>query len=102
MQLLFRFLEFSVSEDGPPTGKWDLVDVAHNNTRSSSQRLKEKKERTTHRSERSLTDALHSAQEQVKVLKEQLQAAELKIAARDVKMRATKDKKSVSVCVCVQ
>ena len=29
---------------GPSTEKWALVDVAHNNTRGSSQRLREKKE----------------------------------------------------------
>ena len=37
---------------GPPTEKWVLVDVAHNNTRGSSQRLIEKKEKirqATHR-----------------------------------------------------
>ena len=30
---------------GPPTEKWALVDVAHNNTRGSSQRLREKREK---------------------------------------------------------
>ena len=38
---------------GPPTEKWALVDVAHNNTRGSSHRLREKREQirqATHRS----------------------------------------------------
>ena len=37
---------------GPSTEKWALVDVAHNNTRGSSQRLREKREKirqATHR-----------------------------------------------------
>ena len=44
--------ERSLSVAGPPTEKWALVDVTHNNTRGSSQRLREKREKirqATHR-----------------------------------------------------
>ena len=44
--------ERSLSVTGPPTEKSALVDVAHNNTRGSSQRLREKREKirqATHR-----------------------------------------------------
>ena len=44
--------ERSLSVTEPPTEKWGLVDVAHNNTRGSSQRLREKREKirqATHR-----------------------------------------------------
>ena len=30
---------------GPPTDKWAIVDVAHNDTRGSSQRLRKKREK---------------------------------------------------------
>ena len=73
------------------------MDVANNNTRGSSQRLRDKKERITQRSVHSLRDALRSSQQ----LKERLQAAEQKAAAGDVRIRTTRDEESVSVCVCV-
>ena len=93
-------LECSLSESGHTIEKWNLVDVAHNNTRGSNQRLREKKERITQRSEHFLRDALCSSQQQVKELKEQLQAAEQKAAADDVRIRTARDEESVSVCVC--
>ena len=44
--------EHLLSVAGPPTEEWTVVDVAHNNTRGSSQRLREKREKirqATHR-----------------------------------------------------
>ena len=68
---------------GPPTEEWTVVDVAHNNTRGSSQRLREKREKirqATHRpsSEKDipLRDPLHSSQDRVRALEQQLRAAE--------------------------
>ena len=55
---------------GPPTEKWALVDVAHNNTRGSSQRLRQKKEKIK---KFILCSSLES--DQVRAL-EQLQAVE--------------------------
>ena len=59
----------SVSVAGRSAGKWALVDVAHNNTRGSAQRLSEKRIRqaTAHASSVSETSD-HSSQDQVRTL----------------------------------
>ena len=56
---------------GPPTEKWALVDVAHNNTRGSSQRLREKREKI-----RQATHRPSSESDRVRALEQQLRAAE--------------------------
>ena len=63
--------ERSLSVTGPPTEKWALMDVAHNNTRGSSQRLREKRER--------ISQATHhpsSESDRVRAREQQLRAAE--------------------------
>ena len=52
---------------GPPTEKWVLVDVAHNNTRGSSQRLREKREKI-----RQATHRPSSESDRVRALEQQL------------------------------
>ena len=52
---------------GPPTEKWALVDVAHNNTRGSSQRLREKREKI-----RQATRCPSSESDQAKALEQRL------------------------------
>ena len=56
---------------GPPTEKWALVDVAHNNTRGSSQRLREKREKI-----RQATRRPPSESDRVRAQEQQLGAAE--------------------------
>ena len=72
------------------------MDVAHNNTRGSSQRLREKREKirqASHRlsSERDipLRDALHSSQDQVRALKQHLRAAEQRALDAEQRERVT-------------
>ena len=65
---------------GPPTEKWALVDVAHNNTRGSSQRLREKREKI-----RQATHRPSSESDQVRALEQQLRAAEQR--AQDAEQR---------------
>ena len=72
------------------------MDVAHNNTRGSSQRLREKREKirqATHRpsSERDipLRDALHSSQDRVRALEQQLRAAEQRAQDAEQRERVT-------------
>ena len=65
---------------GPPTEKWSLVDVAHNNTRGSSQRLREKREKI-----RQATHRPSSESDQVRALEQQLRAAEQR--AQDAEQR---------------
>ena len=72
------------------------MDVAHNNTRGSSQRLREKREKirqATHRpsSERDipLGDALHSSQDRVRALEQQLRAAEQRAQDAEQRERVT-------------
>ena len=63
--------ERSLSVTGPPTEKWALVDVAHNNTRGSSQRLREKREK--------IRQAIHSPSpesNQVRALEQRLAESE--------------------------
>ena len=59
---------------GPPTEKWALVDVAHNNTRGSSQRLREKREKI-----RQATHRPSSESDRVRALEQQLRAAEQRV-----------------------
>ena len=67
----------SVSVAGPSAGKWAIVEVAHNDTRGSAQRLSEKRIRqaTAHASSVSETSD-HSSQNRVRALEQQLRAAE--------------------------
>ena len=65
---------------GPPTEKWALVDVAHNNTRGSSQRLREKREKI-----KQATHCPSSESDQVRALEQQLRAAEQR--AQDAEQR---------------
>ena len=72
---------------------WTLVNVAHNNTRGSSQRLREKREKirqATHRrtpvSDHTLRDSPQFSQDRVRVLEHRLQAAEQR--AQDAEQRA--------------
>ena len=65
---------------GPPTEKWALVDVAHNNTRGSSQRLREKREKI-----RQATHRPSSESDWVRAQEQQLQAAEQR--AQDAEQR---------------
>ena len=65
---------------GPPTEKWALVDVAHNNTRGSSQRLREKREKI-----RQATHRPSSESDRVRALEHQLRAA--KQRAQDAEQR---------------
>ena len=65
---------------GPPTEKWALVDVAHNNTRGSSQRLREKREKI-----RQATHRPSSESDRVRALEHQLRAAEQR--AQDAEQR---------------
>ncbi len=67
----------SASDAGPSAGKWALVDVAHNDTRGSAQRLREKRiiQATARASSFSETSD-HSSQDRVRALEQQLRAAE--------------------------
>ena len=65
---------------GPPTEKWALVDVAHNNTRGSSQRQREKNEKI-----RQATHRPSSESDQVRALEQQLRASEQR--AQDAEQR---------------
>ena len=72
--------ERSLSVTGPPTEKWALVDVDHNNTRGSSQRLREKREKI-----RQATHRPSSESDRVRALEQQLRAAEQR--AQDAEQR---------------
>ncbi len=62
---------------GPSAGKWALVDVAHNDTRGSALRLREKKIRqATARASPVSETSDHSSQDRVRALEQQLRAAE--------------------------
>ncbi len=67
----------SASVAGLLVGKWALVDVAHNDTRGSAQRLSEKriKQATVCASSISETSD-HSSQDRIRALEQQLRAAE--------------------------
>ena len=65
---------------GPPTEKWALMDVAHNNTRGSSQRLREKREKI-----RQATHCPSSESDRVRAQEQQLRAAEQR--AQDAEQR---------------
>ena len=73
------------------------MDVAHNNTRGSSQRLKEKEKIrqatlcASSESKGSLKDALHSSQDQVKRLEQQLRAAKASEHRLEEALRHKKD-----------
>ena len=56
---------------GPPTEKWALVDVAHNNTRGSSHRLTEKREKIRQATHRSSSES-----DRVRALEQQLAESE--------------------------
>ncbi len=73
----------SASVAGPSTGKWTLVDVAHNDTRGSAQRLSEKMikiRQATARSSSVHEASDHSSQDQVETLKQQLQEKDRQLA----------------------
>ena len=62
---------------GPSAGKWALVDVAHNDTRGSAQRLREKRIRQATACASSVSETSdHSSQDRVRALEQQLRAAE--------------------------
>ena len=65
---------------GPPTEKWAVVDVAHNNTRGSNWRLREKREKI-----RQATHRPSSESDRVRALEQQLRAAEQR--AQDAEQR---------------
>ena len=67
----------SASVAGPSAGKWALVDVAHNDTRGSAQRLSEKRIRQATARASSVSETSdHSSQDRVRALEQQLRAAE--------------------------
>ena len=67
----------SASVAGPSAGKWALVDVAHNDTRGSAQRLSEKKTRQATARASSVSETSdNSSQDRVRALEQQLRAAE--------------------------
>ena len=67
----------SVSVAEPSAGKWALVDVAHNDTRGSAQRLSEKRIRqATARALLVSETRYQSSQDRVRALEQQLRAAE--------------------------
>ena len=67
----------SASVAGPSAGKWALVDVAHNDTRGSAQRLREKRIRQAIVRTSSVNETSdHSSQDRVRALEQQLRAAE--------------------------
>ena len=79
---MYRSSECLKLVTGPLTEKWALVDVAHNNTRGSRLRLRDKRKKMKQAcclpstgSNQSLLDAFHSSQDQVRDLEQQLQAA---------------------------
>ncbi|XP_064387422.1 uncharacterized protein LOC135335784 [Halichondria panicea] len=81
--LRFELTGPSASVAGPSTGKWTLVDVAHNDTRGSAQRLSEKmiKIRQAIARSSSVHEASdHSSQDQVETLKQQLQEKDRQLA----------------------
>ena len=75
---------------------WTLVDVAHNDTRGSSQRLKEKLEKIRQvahhplsESELSIRDLLSSARDQVRALEQRLRAAKQRAQEAEQKVQVT-------------
>ena len=67
----------SASVAGPSAGKWALVDVAHNDTRGSAQRLSEKRIRQATACASSVSETSdYSSQDRVRALEQQLRAAE--------------------------
>ena len=67
----------SASVAGPSAGKWALVDVAHNDTRGSAQRLREKRiTQATARASSVSETSDHSSQNRVRALEQQIRAAE--------------------------
>ena len=76
-------LEHSLSVAGSPTEEWTLVDVAHNNTRGSSQRLREKRERIRQASKNT------TLRDQLRALEQQLRAAEQRAQDAEQRERVT-------------
>ncbi|XP_064393168.1 uncharacterized protein LOC135340740 isoform X2 [Halichondria panicea] len=75
--LRFELTGPSASVAGPSAGKWALVDVAHNDTRGSAQRLREKRIRQATARASSVSETSdHSSQDRVRALEQQLRAAE--------------------------
>ncbi|XP_064393447.1 uncharacterized protein LOC135340946 isoform X2 [Halichondria panicea] len=75
--LKFELTGPSASVAGPSAGKWALVDVAHNDTRGSAQRLSEKRIRqATARASSVSETSNYSSQDRVRALEQQLRAAE--------------------------
>ena len=67
----------SASVAGPLAEKWSLLDVAHNDTRGSAQRLSEKRIRQATACASSVSETSnHSSQDPVRALEQQLRAAE--------------------------
>ncbi|XP_064393444.1 uncharacterized protein LOC135340943 isoform X2 [Halichondria panicea] len=75
--LRFELTGPSASSAGPSAGKWALVNVAHNHTRGSAQRLREKRlKQATARASSVSETSDHSFQDRVRALEQQLRAAE--------------------------
>ncbi|XP_064393321.1 probable serine/threonine-protein kinase drkD [Halichondria panicea] len=75
--LRFELTGPSASVAGPSAGKWALVDMAHNDTRGSAQRLREKMIRQATARASSVSETSdHSSQDRVRALEQQLRAAE--------------------------
>ncbi|XP_064393408.1 uncharacterized protein LOC135340916 isoform X2 [Halichondria panicea] len=75
--LRFELTGPSASVAGPSAGKWALVNVAHNDTRGSAQRLSEKRiKQATARASSVSETSDHSSQDRVRALEQQLRAAE--------------------------
>ncbi|XP_064393174.1 uncharacterized protein LOC135340746 [Halichondria panicea] len=75
--LRFELTGPSASVAGPSAGKWALVDVAHNDTRGSAQRLREKRiTQATARASSVSETSDHSSQNRVRALEQQIRAAE--------------------------
>ncbi|XP_064393440.1 uncharacterized protein LOC135340941 isoform X2 [Halichondria panicea] len=75
--LRFELTGPSASVAGPSAGKWALVDVAHNSTRGSAQRLSEKRISQATACASSVSETTdHSSQDRVRALEQQLRAAE--------------------------
>ena len=71
------FLPTATELTGPSARMWALVDVAHNDTRGSAQRLSEKRIRQATARASSVSETSdHSSQDRIRVLEQQLRAAE--------------------------
>ena len=82
----------SASVAGRSAGKWALVDLAHNDTRGTAQRLSEKRIRqATARASSVSETSNHSSQDRVRALEQQLRATQLLLQVKDREL-AIKDR----------